>query len=416
MSTKPVSEKAATDDMSFLRIIVPEPDLLDEPTTEQFLTHEDVLFRERLRSVLATDVSPKAATADRTSEFAGESYRALADAGLAGILFPTQYGGLDGTVLRYAMAVEEIASACGSTSLIYMTQTHAALPLLVAGTEAQRDHYLPKLCDGSIYGSIAISEPDAGSDVAAMRTTARRVAGGYRISGSKTFITTGDRAHMIICFATMDASARQGGITAFILHGDSPGLHHGRVLEKLGMHGSSTAELFLDDVPLPEDSVLGREGEGWSVLMQTVLKSRISAAAQGVGLARAAYARALGWTKGKSNDDRHTIEVDDCRLANLRTRLLTARLMLYSVARAIDASHDVDMTAQIAMMKMFCTDAGMQITTEALQILGPCSDLVDYAVERNARDVKVTQIYDGTNQIQQLLIVRDTDRLLSGQS
>jgi alkylation response protein AidB-like acyl-CoA dehydrogenase len=387
-----------------------DPSLLDEPITDCLLPPDGQVLRAHLRAVLAREVAPRAERVDARHKFAGESYQALAGAGLAGVLFPENYGGLGGSTVAYAMAVEEIAAVCGSTSLIYMTQTHAALPLLLVGTAKQRKRYLPGLCAGKLYGSLAISEPDAGSDVASMRTEATRQGDGYILNGSKTFITTGDRADVIVCFATVDRSARQRGITAFLVPGDSEGLRRGRVLAKLGMRGSSTAELFFENLSLPAEARLGGEGEGWSIVMQAVLKSRVSAAAQGVGLARGAYALALGWAWDRGllgTDERQDVEF---RLASLRTEILLRRLALYSVANALDADNGIDLDAQIAMMKLTCTDMGMAVATEAVELLGPIGDLRSSGVERYVRDAKVTQIYDGTNQIQQLLIARDTAR------
>jgi alkylation response protein AidB-like acyl-CoA dehydrogenase len=348
-------------------------------------------------------------------EFAGDSYQALAGAGLAGVLFPETYGGLGGSTVMYAMAVEEIAAVCGSTSLIYMTQTHAALPLLLVGTDKQQERYLPGLGSGKLYGSLAISEPDAGSDVASLRTEATREGSGYTLNGSKTFITTGDRADIIVCFATIDRSARQRGITAFLVPGDSEGLRRGRVLAKLGMHGSTTAELFFEDLSLPAEARLGDEGEGWAIVMQAVLKSRVSAAAQGVGLARGAYALALGWARDRGFLGKGGRQEVEFRLASLRTEILLRRLTLYSVASALDVDSGIDLDAQIAMMKLTCTDMGMAVATEAVELLGPIGDLTSSGVERYVRDAKVTQIYDGTNQIQQLLIARDTAKRIKAQ-
>jgi alkylation response protein AidB-like acyl-CoA dehydrogenase len=393
-----------------------DPTLLDEPLTDRLLPPEGLALRAELRAVLARDVAPRAERVDVTHEFAGESYQALAGAGLAGVLFPKAYGGLEGATVTYAMAVEEIAAVCGSTSLIYMTQTHAALPLLFVGRPQQQERYLPGLCDGTLYGSLAITEPDAGSDAGSLRTVATREGDGYVLNGSKTFITTGDRADVIICFATVDRSARQRGITAFLVPGDSAGLRRGRVLAKLGMHGSSTAELFFEDLALPAEARLGGEGEGWAIVLQSVLKSRVSAAAQGVGLARGAYSRALAWARDSGflgTGERQEVEF---RLASLRTEILLRRLMLYSVANALDAGDGSDLDAQIAMMKLTCTDLGMAVATAAVELLGPIGDLRSSGVERYLRDAKVTQIYDGTNQIQQLLIARDTARRIKSAS
>lgn len=381
----------------------------DELVPDTLLGPAELELRRRLRVVLAVEVAPRAAGLDATGEFAGPSYQALARAGLAGLLFPPQYGGTAHGTLGYAMAVAEIAAVCASTSLVYMTQMHAGYPILVAGTEAQRRAHLPGLCSGERYGSLAITEPDAGSDVAALRTIARRDGDGYVLDGAKTFITTGDRADVIVCFATVDPGAGRRGLTAFVVDGTASGLRRGRTLAKLGMHGSSTAELFLDGVRVSADAVLGGEGGGWALSMRSVVKSRISAAAQGVGLAMGAYLAGV--------DQLHRAERPPQRtafaLAELRAAITAGRLLLYATAAATDRADAPDLTAEVAMTKLVCTDLGVRVADAMTELLGPAGDLVAVAVERHLRDAVVTQIYDGTNNIQKLLVDRDTRRRLA---
>lgn len=390
------------------------PAALDEPLIDRLLGDSEHTLRRRLRVVLDQHVAPRATEVDHTREFAGDSYQALARAGLAGLLFPPGYGGCGAATVAYAMAVEEIASVCGATSLIYVTQMHAGYPILVAGSEEQRRRHLPALCAGEKYGSLAITEPEAGSDASRLRTTARPGGGEYVLDGTKTFITTGDRADIIVCFATVDPDAGRDGITAFLVPGDAPGLSRGRILRKLGMHGSSTAELFLSQVQLPAAARLGEEGGGWDLLMRSVVKSRISAAAQGTGLARGAYAVAVGWARQAGALGRDVRQEVGFRLAELRSRILSARLLLYSVAAQVDEAPDRDHTADIAMMKLTCTDVAMAVATEVCDLLGPVGDLTGLRAERYLRDAKVTQIYDGTNQVQRLLAARDIARRAGG--
>jgi len=326
-----------------------------------------------------------------------------------GLIFPRRLGGSDDSHVAYAMAMEEIAAGCAATSLVFMTQMHAAYPIFVAGSDALAERYIPGLLDGSVYGALGITEPSAGSDVASLRTAARRVSDGYVVNGSKTFITTGDRAGVIVCFATVDHALGRDGVTALVIDGSTPGVSRGRPFDKLGMHGSSTAELFFDDVHVPGDHLLGEEGGGWSVVMSSVVKSRISAAAQGVGLARAAYARtlaALSARHGRRLPDEATFA-----LAQLRGQILQGRLLLIAAARQVDAEGTVP-PDRIGIMKQACTDLGFRAAVDAARILGPLGDLADLGVERCVRDAKVTQIYDGTNEIQRLLIGRATARAL----
>jgi alkylation response protein AidB-like acyl-CoA dehydrogenase len=381
--------------------------LLDEPAVDASLTQREREVRESVRAVVARDIVAGATELDRDHRFAHEGVQALSAAGLGGLLFPETYGGTNDSNVAYALAIEEIAAACPSTSLVFMTQMHAAYPIYQVGSDALRDRYVASLVAGDTYGSLGVTEPNAGSDVSSLSTTARRVDGGWSVSGQKTFITTGDRADVIICFATIDKSLGRDGVTAFVIEGDWPGVHRGRPFDKLGMHGSTTAELVFDEVRVPDENVLGEVGKGWSVVMGSVGKSRISAAAQGIGIARAAYAHAL-----TALVRRHGTRLPDdvtFALADLRGRIVQGRLLLHSVARLIDADPTTS-TAQIGMMKQGCTDLGWRACVEATGLLGPHGDLEAHQIERFLRDAKVTQIYDGTNEIQRLLIGRETNR------
>ncbi|MEU6188086.1 acyl-CoA dehydrogenase family protein [Nocardia sp. NPDC047038] len=378
---------------------------LDEPAADALLDERERAVRSAVRAVVAHDVAPRAAAADRDHLFVHDSYRALAEAGLAGLIFPQRLSGTGDTNVAYAAAVEEIATGCAATSLVYMTQMHAAYPIMTAGSAELTERYVPRLVNGSLYGSLAITEPNAGSDVAGLRTVASPQPSGYLLNGSKTFITTGDRADVIVCFATVDRRMGRHGITAFVLDAAWRGLSTGKPFAKLGMHGSSTAELFFDDVTVPANHLLGEVGDGWRIVMDSVIKSRISAAAQGVGIARAAYARTLV-AVNRLHADRLPDEVTSA-LATLRGQILQSRLLLYAVARRVD-SEGAPATGEISIMKQTCTDLGFRVARDAMRILGPYGDLAELGVERYLRDAKVTQIYDGTNEVQRMLIGRDT--------
>ena len=381
---------------------------LDEPVADQLLTGREREVRTEVRRVVAAEVAPRAAEVDRTRSFAHDSYQALAQAGWGGLLVSRRDGGTGDSTVAYAVAMEEITAGCAATSMIYMTQMHAAYPLVLSGDRELIDAYVPDLVEGRIYGSLAITEPGAGSDVASLQTTARRTeTGDYLISGSKTFITTGDRAGVIICFASVDRAAGRDGVTAFVLDGSLPGLERGVPLSKLGLHGSSTAELFLDRVPVGASHRLGEPGSGWDVMLSSVVKSRISAAGQGVGLARGAYVATLA--RLREHHGPRLPETAAFALADLRGRILQGRLLLIATAREIDRVGSPS-TGEVAMMKQRCTDLGSDVALEAMRLLGSVGDLHEVGVERYARDAKAAQIYDGTNEIQRLLIARDTDR------
>ena len=385
----------------------------DEPLTDRLLTEDELALRRRVREVVDESIAPGAEERWTEHQFAHEPCQALARAGLGGLVFPEELGGMGASTVAYAIAIEEVASVCASTSLVYMTQMHAGYPILIEGTDAQRRAYIPSLCDGSRYGALAITEPEAGSDVSSLRTTARREGDAYVLNGSKTFITTGDRADTIVCFATLDRSGGRDAVTAFIVDGDAPGVIHGPPLEKLGMHASSTAELFFEDVRVPSSARLGAEGGAWGLSMRTVVKSRISAASQGLGIARSAYELAVRWIADHGGLRAPEWQSDLFELAGLRARIVQGRLLLHAVARAADEDARLDLTAEVGMAKLTCTDLGVAASQLALHVLGAEADRTDVGAERLLRDAKVTQIYDGTNEIQRLLIARDTAKRLS---
>jgi alkylation response protein AidB-like acyl-CoA dehydrogenase len=410
--------------------------VLDEAVADSDLSAGDRSVRDRVREIVERDVAPQAAELDRTGAFPEAGYRALASAGLAGLLIAPEHGGSGQSTVAYAAAVEEIAAACGSTSLVYMTQMHAAFPIEAFGTAAQKRRHLPRLCSGEIYGSIAITEPDGGSDVAALRTSARPTADGWHLSGSKTFITTGDRAGVVVVFATVDASpsgsrrrsrgdtprppgAGRDGITAFLVEPPLGGVTAGPALSKLGMRGSSTVELSFD-VDLPADAVLGPLGGGFGVAMRSVVKTRISAAAQGLGLARGALNAGVVAARRAGLLDPSTLsgQAIQAELAQLRTEVAAGRTLLRRTAALVDAAAGDEtgparLTAEVAEAKLFCTDLGVSVADRVVDLLGPAGDVTaedapGSTAERCLRDAKVTQIYDGTNQIQRVLIARDT--------
>ena len=382
---------------------------LDESSADRLLTDRELALRRRVREIVATDVAPRGADIDRSHAFAHDSYQALASAGLGGLIFPKEWGGTGDTNVAYAAAMEEIAAGCAATSLVYMTQVHAAYPIWKSGSDALAERFIPSLLDGRTYGSLAITEPDAGSDVSALRTRVTRIGTSdrptYSISGSKTFITTGDRSDVLVCFATIDPRRGRDGVTALVVEGDRAGLSRGTPFAKMGMHGSSTAEVFFTEVEVPADNLLGEEGAGWQVVMASVVKSRISAAAQGVGIARAAYGETLACLHRLHGG--HIPADLSSALADMRGEVLRGRLLLFAVAREADQMDDPS-RGQIAIMKQSCTDLGWRVSVAATRILGAYGDLVEIGVERRLRDAAVTQIYDGTNDVQRMLIGRDT--------
>lgn len=373
--------------------------------------------QEAVRAVVRDVIAPGARRVDAESVFPSDSVQALARSGLGGLLVPPTLGGTGDSRLAWVVAVEEVAAGCGSTSLVFANQMHAAHPLVAFGTPAQQARHVPGLVDCSRYGSVAITEPDAGSDAAALRTAARPAEGGYRLSGTKTFITSGDRADVVVVFATVDPNRGAEGVTAFLVERATPGFSVGRTLRKLGMHGSSTAELHFEDCPVPASARLGGEGEGFRMLVETLATSRLSAAAQGVGLARAAWARTVAHLAARLDPHHRAGQAEQFALAGARARIAAARSLLHRAAAAVDETAGRAGAApltEVAMAKQHCTDLAVELISELLELLGGDGDRVDFDVERHLRDARVLPIFDGTNQIQQLLVARHIHRRLTG--
>ena len=363
----------------------------------------------RVDSVIQQTIGPNATDVDRTGRFPQESIAALADAGLGVLLMPTSLGGADSSTATYAEAMARISAVCGSTSTVYMTQMHCAHPIHLQGTPAQASAWIPRLCDGSAIGSIALTEPSAGSDVASMRTTARLEGAEYIVNGEKTFISNGDRADVIVLFATVDPSRGKDGITAFLVDtADLAGLQSGSPMKKLGQKGSSTVTLAFQDCRIPVECRLGEEGQGYPLLLRSVIRSRISAAAQGVGFAHAAFEALVSWALAKDLLSSRVAGAQDLQfeLARLRGEITAARAMLLAVCDLVDTAEE-EPVAEVALAKMHCTTLGTQVAATCVELLGADGDLVSLGVEQRLRDAKIAEIYDGTTQVQNMLIARD---------
>lgn len=366
-------------------------------------------LRTTLARVVAQVVVPGAVAVDSESVFPAEAIKALGTAGVGGLLMPTDLGGQAASTATYAHAVSAIAEACGSTSTVYMTQMHCAHPIHVQGRPNQYERWIPALCSAEAIGAIALTEPSAGSDVSTMRTFARRDGDEYVINGEKTFISNGDVADVIVLFASTDLAKGKDGITAFLIDTKAvTGLTAGRPMKKLGQKGASTVPLTFEDCRVPADAVLGAEGQGYPLLLKSVTKSRISAAAQGVGFAEGAFQAAVAHCAALDLLSSRTTEAQDLQfaLAALRAEIFAARAMLREVSDLVDARED-DPTAEVAMVKLHCTALGVRVAAACVELLGEDGDRVDIGAERRLRDAKITEIYDGTNQVQSMLIARD---------
>lgn len=361
---------------------------------------------DRVTSVVDTMVRPAATNTDLDGTFPEAAIKAFGAADAGGIFMPRDLGGQGGTMQDYARAMTLIASACGTTSTVYMTQMHCAHPIHSNGTAEQIARWVPPLSKGEAIGAIALTEPDAGSDIASMKTLAKKLPGGYEITGSKTFISNGDRAHVIVLFATVDRSLGKDGITAFLIDTKAvTGFQHGPPVKKLGQKGATTVELTFDACFVSDNAVLGEVGTGYQILLDSVLTSRISAAAQGVGFATGALDATCAELGARGLLSSRAREWQDLQffLARLYAEVSAGRALLERTAGLVDAN-DPGAGVQVSVAKLYCTDLGVRISSQCLRVLGDCGDDQSLGVERRLRDAKITQIYDGTNQVQAMLI------------
>ena len=373
------------------------------------LTDEQVALRDAVRELAREKVAPRAAEIDRTSEFPDDLRRLLAAQDILALPFPATHGGLDADLLTLCLAIEELSAACATTGLILAVHALASLPILLAGTPAQQARWLPSLAAGRTLIAFALTEAGAGSDVAAMTTRAVRDGDDYVLTGTKRFISQGSVADLLVVFAVTDAGAAKGNrhISAFVVERASPGLAVGRLEHKMGIRGSPTAELLFDRVRVPADHLLGAEGEGFSIAMRTFERSRPGIAAQAVGIAQGALDVATKYAGERVQFGRPIgqMQMVQALLADMDAATAAARALLYMACAAIDAG-DGDPGRWAALCKLVAGDAAMKVTTDAVQVLGGSGYLEDFPVERMMRDAKITQLYEGTQQIQRLIVAR----------
>ena len=360
-------------------------------------------------------VAPRAAEIDQSGQFPRDVLEQMAELDLLALPFPPAYGGIGASDLLVVMAMEELARRCASTSLILGAQTLAGTPIVLFGNEQQKQNYLPRLAKGEWLAAYALTEPEAGSDAGSMRTTAERRGDTYVLNGSKHFITNGGLAQVTVVFARTDPQAGTRGITAFLVEKDAPGFSVGKVEHKMGIRGSQTTELVFTDCAVPADAVLGREGDGFKIAMATLDRTRPCVAAQALGIAQGAFEYAVEYLKtrtqfGKAIADQQGIQF---MVAEMATELEAARLLVYRAAQLIDRSQsepDLRFSQESAMAKMYASEVAVRVVDKALQFLGGYGYMTEYPLERMYRDVRITPIYEGTNQIQRLVIAREALR------
>jgi alkylation response protein AidB-like acyl-CoA dehydrogenase len=374
------------------------------------LTDEQREIRDLVRALARERIAPRAAEIDETHEFPWDVVELYRDNDLFGLFFDPEYGGLGTGTLLALIAVEEVSKVCATSGLILAVQELGSLGLKLAGTDEQKQRYLPRLASGEWLCAYALTEAGSGSDSAAMRTTARRDGDGYVLNGSKRFITNASVAGLYTVFAKTDPGAGHAGISAFLVEADTPGFSVTRLEPKMGISGSTTGELAFEDCRIPADSLLGEEGEGFRIAMRILDRSRPGVAAQALGIAQGATDYALEYAKTRETMGKPIAqhELIQAKLADMETECEAARGLLYRFGQMADDGVDgPELTKASAMAKLKCGDVAMAVTTEAVQILGGYGYVKEYPVERYMRDAKITQIYEGTQEVQRLVIARE---------
>jgi alkylation response protein AidB-like acyl-CoA dehydrogenase len=374
------------------------------------LTDEQREIRDLVRTLARDRVAPRAAEIDKQGEFPWDLVELFREHELFGLPYDEEYGGTGTGALMVLVAVEELSKVCATTGLIMAVQELGSLGIKLAGTDEQKQRFLPNLASGEWLAAYALTEPGSGSDSAAMRTEARLDGDEYVLNGGKRFITNAGVAHLYTVFAKTDPEAGHSGISAFVVEADSPGFEVGRIEPKMGIKGSTTGEIFFNDMRIPADNLLGEEGEGFKIAMRILDRSRPGIGAQGLGLAQGATDYALEYAKSRETMGKPIAQhqLVSGMLADMETKCEAARGLLYKVGLMIDEdAPDDELTKISAMAKLYCTDVAMEVTTDAVQILGGYGYMQEYPVERMMRDAKITQIYEGTNQIQRLVIARE---------
>ncbi|MDA8393696.1 MAG: acyl-CoA dehydrogenase family protein [Candidatus Dormibacteraeota bacterium] len=368
---------------------------------------EGLALREAVRQLARERIEPRAAEIDRTAEYPWDVVDLFRSHDVFAVAFPPEYGGVSGSALTLAMVIEEVAKVCATSSLLLAVQALGGYPILLGGSEAQRREFLPRLASGELISAYALSEPDAGSDPAAMRTRARRDGDAYVLDGSKMWITNGSVADLIVVFAVTDPERGSRGISAFLVDGESEGLERRPIHGKLGIRGSDTAELSFRSCRVPAARLLGQEGDGFRIAMGVLDRSRPQIGAQALGIGAGALERAVAYAKERRQFGRPIAEFQGLQfmLADMAVQLEASRQLVHAACRAIDEKQE-GVTRLAAMAKLMASDTAMRVTTDAVQVLGGYGYVNEFPLERMMRDAKITQIYEGTNQIQRVVIAK----------
>ncbi|GAV25517.1 acyl-CoA dehydrogenase [Carboxydothermus islandicus] len=369
------------------------------------LSEEHELLRQTVRDFAEKEVAPSAAERDEEERFDREIFNKMAELGLTGIPWPEEYGGAGMDYIAYAIAVEELSRVCASTGVTLSAHVSlGSFPIFKYGTDEQKEKYLKPLALGEKLGAFGLTEPSAGSDAGSLKTTAVRDGDYYVLNGSKIFITNGGEAEIYVVFATVDKSKGHKGISAFIVEKGTPGFSFGKKEKKLGIRSSPTVELVFENCRIPKENLLGEEGQGFKIALSTLDGGRIGIAAQAVGIAQGAYEAAVKYAKERTQFGKPIAEFQGISfmLADMATKIQAARLLVYHAAWL--ESNNLPYGKAAAMAKLFASETAMEVTTKAVQIFGGYGYTREYPVERMMRDAKITEIYEGTSEVQRIVI------------
>lgn len=369
------------------------------------LNKEQKLFLQMIREFAEKEVKPIAAQIDEEERFPEETVAKMAKLGIMGIPFPVEYGGAGGNNILYSMAVEELSRVCATTGVIVSAHTSlCGAPIYEFGTPQQKEKYLPKIASGEWIGAFGLTEPNAGTDASAQQTTAVKDGDNYILNGSKIFITNAGPAHVYVVLAMTDKAAGTRGITAFIVEKGTPGFSIGKKEKKLGIRGSATCELIFENCIIPKENLLGQEGKGFGIAMKTLDGGRIGIAAQALGIAQGAMDETVKYVKERKQFGKAigNFQNTQFQLADLETKIQASRYLVRAAAFKKDKKESF--SADAAMAKLFAAETAMEMTTKAVQFHGGYGYTREYPVERMMRDAKITEIYEGTSEVQRMVI------------
>lgn len=374
---------------------------------DYFLTEDQIELRNLVRQIAEEKVRPVAAKYDRDGTFPWDIVKVFADAGLFSVVVPEEYGGMGMGVMELVIVTEELSKACGGISLSVAASALGTFPILISGNEQQKQKYLPDLAAGKKLAAFCLTEPAAGSDAGSMKTRAVKKGNEYILNGSKCFITNGGAAEVYTVIAVTDPERGSRGTSAFIVEKNFPGFVVGKHEDKMGIRASATCEIVFDDCRVPAENMLAGEGQGFGVAMKTLDKSRPGVAAQALGIAQGAFDLALDYARHRVQFGQpiSNLQAIQFMLADMATAIESARATVYCAARMIDSGAK-NISQASAMSKLIASDTAMKVATDAVQIFGGYGYMRDYPIEKYMRDAKITQIYEGTNQIQRLVIAR----------